>query len=189
VPERHDRPQQDFAAVMTAARSAEGWALERLYTMFAPAVAGFFRLQRAPEPDDLTSEVFVGVLRSLPTFRGDETHFRSWVFTIAFRRLADARRAAGRRPLVLPLDDAPEQADATDVEADVDRLLATRRVRELCADLPPAQRDVLLLRLVARMTVDEIASVIGRSRAAVKALQRRGLAAVTGVVEREGVRL
>jgi RNA polymerase sigma-70 factor (ECF subfamily) len=90
---------------------------------------------------------------------------------------------------VLPLDDAPEQADATDVEADVDRLLATRRVRELCADLPPAQRDVLLLRLVARMTVDEIASVIGRSRAAVKALQRRGLAAVTGVVEREGVPL
>ena len=189
MPERHDRPQQDFAAVMTAARSAEGWALERLYTMFAPAVAGFFRLQRAPEPDDLTSEVFVGVLRSLPTFRGDETHFRSWVFTIAFRRLADARRAAGRRPLVLPLDDAPEQADATDVEADVDRLLATRRVRDLCADLPPSQRDVLLLRLVARMTVDEIASVIGRSRAAVKALQRRGLAAVTSVVEREGVPL
>ena len=60
-----------------------------------PAVAGFFRLQRAAEPDDLTSEVFLGVLRNLHRFRGDEAQFRSWVFTIAYRRLADERRSAG----------------------------------------------------------------------------------------------
>jgi RNA polymerase sigma-70 factor, ECF subfamily len=62
-------------------------------------------------------------------------------------------------------------------------------VRALCAPLPPAQRDVLLLRLVGRMTIDEIAVVVGRSRGAVKALQRRGLAAIVGHVERVGVAL
>jgi hypothetical protein len=39
------------------------------------------------------------------------------------------------------------------------------------------------------MTIDEIAEAIGRSRGATKALQRRGLAAVTNHVEREGVPL
>ena len=91
--------ESDFETVLAAARAHEAWALERLYTTLAPAVAGFLRLQSAAEPDDLTSEVFVGVLRNLSTFRGDEGHFRSWVFTIAYRRLTDERRASagGRR--------------------------------------------------------------------------------------------
>jgi RNA polymerase sigma-70 factor (ECF subfamily) len=185
---RPDSSDHVFEAVLAAAREGHGWAVERLYAALAPAVAGFFRLQRTPEPDDLTSEVFVGVLRNLRSFRGDEAGFRSWVFTIAYRRLADARRAAGRRPTVEPLDDGAALAGDADVEADVDRLLATRRVRDLCAALPPAQRDVLLLRLVGRMTVDEVADAIGRSRAAVKGLQRRGLAALTLAMDEEGVR-
>jgi RNA polymerase sigma-70 factor (ECF subfamily) len=167
-----------FPTVLAAARSGRSWALERLYTQFAPAVVGFFRLQRAPDPDDLTSEVFLGVLRNLSGFQGDEAQFRSWLFTIAYRRLADSRRAARRRPAIEPIADH-EPADPVDVEADVDRLLATVRVRKLCDSLPPAQRDVLLLRLVGRMTIDEVAELIGRSRSSVKALQRRGLAAVT----------
>jgi RNA polymerase sigma-70 factor (ECF subfamily) len=175
--------------VAEAARTGQSWALEHLYATLAPAVAGFFRLQRAADPDDLTSEVFVGVLRNLRTFQGDEAHFRSWVFTIAYRRLADARRAARRRPLMQSLEDRPEPVDPADVEADVARLDATRRVQALCATLSPGQRDVLLLRLVGRMTIEEIAAVVGRSPGAVKALQRRGLAAVTGLIEREGVHL
>jgi RNA polymerase sigma factor (sigma-70 family) len=189
VAPRRDRSEHEpFEVVLAAARAGHGWAVARLYAALAPAVAGLFRLQRAAEPDDLTSEVFLGVVRNLRSFRGDEAGFRSWVFTIAYRRLADARRAAGRRPPVEPLDDRPEPvADEVDVEADVGRLMATGRVRELCATLPPAQRDVLLLRFVGRLTVDEIAEAIGRSRGAVKALQRRGLVAVAPVVDREGV--
>jgi len=71
----------------------------------------------------------------------------------------------------------------------VERLLATHRVRDLCTTLPPVQRDVVLLRLVGRLTIDEIASLLGRSRGAVKALQRRGLAKLSRRLEREGVPL
>jgi RNA polymerase sigma factor (sigma-70 family) len=190
VLQRRDSSDQDFEIVAAAARAGDAWALERLYASLAPAVTGFFRLQRVAEPEDLTSEVFIGVLRNLHAFRGDEAHFRSWVFTIAYRRLADHRRAAGRRPVVWPLGDSPDLADlAVDVEADVDRLLGTRRVRALCDRLPAGQRDVLLLRLVGKMTIDEIAQAIGRSPGAVKALQRRGLTTLTGVVARQDVPL
>jgi RNA polymerase sigma factor (sigma-70 family) len=181
--------EESFDDLLRAARAQEAWALEHLYATLAPVVAGFLRLQRAAEPDDLTSEVFVGVLRNLGTFRGDEAHFRSWVFTIAYRRLADERRAAGRRPAVQSLDDTPEPVDPADVESDVERLLATRRVRALCDVLPQTQRDVMLLRLVGRLTVDEIGQLIGRSRGAVKALQRRGLATMARLAQQEGVPL
>ena len=69
----------------------------------------------------------------------------------------------GRRPQVQSLDDTPDPVDPSDVEY-VERLLATHRVRDLCTTLPPVQRDVVLLRLVGRLTIDEIASLLGRSR-------------------------
>src|SRR5262245_21736723 len=81
----------DFAAVIEAARRRAPWALEHIYATLGPAVAGMLRAHGAAEPDDLTSEVFVGVLRNLDAFQGDEASFRSWVFTIAYRRLADER--------------------------------------------------------------------------------------------------
>ncbi len=67
--------------------------------------------------------------------------------------------------------------------------MATERVVEFCGRLVPDQRDVLLLRLVAGMTVDEVAEVLGRSRGAVKALQRRGLGALHKIISGEGVPL
>jgi RNA polymerase sigma-70 factor (ECF subfamily) len=45
----------------------------------------------------------------------------------------------------------------------------------MCGGLPADQRAVLLLRVLADLTVEQVAQVLGRSVASVKALQRRGL--------------
>ncbi len=176
----------DFPAVIEAARRREPWALERVYTTLSPAVAGLLRVQGAAEPDDLTSEVFVGVLRNLDAFDGDEASFRSWVFTIAYRRLTDERRRRLRRPPPEPLDDGREIASPVDVEADVGRALAADRVRRLCDRLAANQREVLVLRLFGRLTVREVAQVLETSPAAVKGLQRRGYAALARMLDQEG---
>src|SRR5437870_3969913 len=63
-----------------------------------------------------------------------------------------------------------------DVEADVLRELSVERVVKLCDRLVSAQRDVLLLRLVADLTVEQVAGALGKTVGAVKQLQRRGLA-------------
>ena len=179
-----------FEPVLVAARTGEGWAAERLWRCLAPAVAGYLRAQGASEPEDLTSEVFLGVFRTIGTFAGDEPGFRSWVFTIAHRRLVDDRRRAGRRPL--PSELSPDHADryaGRSAEREALRRLGTERVRELCDQLVPDQRDVLLLRLVAGLTVEEVASALGRSEGAVKALQRRALASLRRNLDRQGVPL
>jgi RNA polymerase sigma factor (sigma-70 family) len=187
--ERRDSFDGEFDAVLAAARTGAPWALGRIYEALSPPVAGLFRAQGVDDPDDLTSEVFVGVLRKLAWFDGDVAGFRSWVFTIAYRRLADERRRSARRPAPLPLAARPEPAAPDDVHAEVERSLATQRVRALCDRLAPAQRDVLLLRVLGGLTVDQVAGVIGKSRGAVKALQRRGYAAVALLLEQDGVPL
>jgi len=173
---------------LDAARAGAPWAFARLYRDLSPAVAGYLRIQRAAEPEDLTSEVFLGVFSGLDSFEGSEPQFRSWVFTIAHRRLLDERRRAGRRPAQTWLDHdlAPTGGD---VEREAMAALEERWVIDLCARLSADQRTVLLLRIVADLTAEEVARVMGKSVGAVKALQRRGLASLRRTLAREGVPL
>jgi RNA polymerase sigma factor (sigma-70 family) len=191
---QRDRFDGQFDAVLAAARDGAPWAFERMFTALAPAVTGYLRVQGSAEPEDLTSEVFVAILRNLRNFQGDEAGFRSWVFTIAHRRLLDERRRRARRPMPESLTAttaaaARESPAADDVEGAIDRSLGAERVRALCDRLVPDQRDVLLLRLLGDLSIEQIAGTLGKSNGAVKALQRRGLAAVGRLLEREGVPL
>jgi RNA polymerase sigma-70 factor (ECF subfamily) len=186
---RKDRFAGRFDTILAAAQQGDRRALGELFTTLSPVVAGYLRLQGSYEPDDLTSEVFVGVLRNIGSFTGDEANFRAWLFTIAHRRLLDERRRLTRRPPPEPLDRLPEEPAPDDVEADVAATIGDARVRDLCQSLVPDQRDVLLMRLVGGLTVDEVARTLDKTPGAVKALQRRGYAAIARRLEREGVPL
>jgi RNA polymerase sigma factor (sigma-70 family) len=179
-----------FDRVLAAARAGAPWALERLYRELAPTVAGYLRLQGGAQPEDLTSDVFLKAFGAIGTFSGGEEQFRSWVFTIAHHRLVDERRRLARRPQLADGDPAELATTAVDdVENEVMRRLSEQRVRRLCDQLVPDQRDVLLLRMVADMTLEQTAEALGKSTGAVKALQHRSVAALRRLLEREGVSL
>lgn len=157
------------------------WAWSRLYADLAGPVLGYLRVRGAVEPEDLLGEVFLQVARNLNGFRGDYPAFRSWVFTVAHHRVVDERRYRTRRP-VEP-GDIPESAlGSGNAEAEAIELLATGEVIGLLSTLTPEQRDVLVLRIVGDLSVEEVAQVVGRRPGAVKALQRRGLEKLRKVV-------
>jgi RNA polymerase sigma factor (sigma-70 family) len=120
--------------------------------------------------------VLLQVVRNLDRFEGDEAHFRSWVFTIAHHRLIDVRRSRGRRPEELtPTEDLEPQMPVVTSEADALAALGTEEVVALLDRLTDEQREVLLLRLIGGLQLAEIVEVTGRSRQAVKSLQKRGI--------------
>ncbi len=173
-----------FDDVLAAAQAGAAWAFETLYRDLAPTVTGYLRLHGAAEPDDLASETFLGVFTGLAGFRGDEEALRSWVFTIAHRRLIDDWRRRSRRPQLA--DDAADLTVLAGGDAEDDALVrvGTDDVHRLCAVLPDDQRSVLLMRVLADLTVEQIASVMGRSVGSVKALQRRGLRSLREHIEK-----
>jgi RNA polymerase sigma factor (sigma-70 family) len=167
-----------FDQVLAAAQAGAPWAFEQLYRDLAPSVTAYLRLHGAQEPDDLASETFIGVFTGLSGFSGDEDGLRGWVFTIAHRRLLDDWRRRSRRP---QLADEPGDLSAHvggNVEDDVLVRVGAEDVERLCDTLPTDQRSVLLLRILADLTVEQVAQVMDRSVGSVKALQRRGLRAL-----------
>ncbi len=139
-----------------------------LYRQHAPAVLGYLRGQGVPEPEDVLSEVFLQVARSLPRFPGTEAEVRAWVFTIARNRVIDGHRRRRVRPALSgtrpPDRPAPEPVDA------IDPMLVAALGR-----LTPDQREVVGLRFVADLSLEEVASITGRSPGAVKSMQHRAL--------------
>lgn len=141
---------------------------EDAYRTLAPAVLGYLRAQRAPDPEDILGEVFVQVARDLGGFRGDGDALRRWVFAIAHNRLLDARRRASRRPVVadreVPERAAPPSPDSFDPE-----------LADALSGLTPDQREVVVLRFVADLSLADVARITKRRVGAVKALQHRAM--------------
>ncbi|MDP9421039.1 MAG: sigma-70 family RNA polymerase sigma factor [Actinomycetota bacterium] len=182
-----------FDQVLTAAQANAGWAFTRLYEALAPAVAGYLRSQGASDADDLASEVFLGVFNGLSSFSGTEVQFRSWVFTIAHRRLVDQRRSHSRRPRLDSLESFEERGggggEPAGTEDEALARIGTERVQRLLHELSPDQREVLALRVIADLTVEQVGEAVGKRPGAVKALQRRGLQALRKKLSEEGVPL
>jgi RNA polymerase sigma-70 factor (ECF subfamily) len=185
---RRGRIGTAFESVLAAAQADAPWAYAGLWRAYAPSVVSYLSLQGASDPDDLVSEVFLGAFRGLRSFAGDEDRFRGWLFTIAHRRLTDDRRRVSVRPRTAAAVDVPDRPGG-DVEDDALRRMSEDRVRDLCGALHSGQRDVLLLRILADLTVEQVAEALGTTAGAVKALQRRGLAALRKILQPEGVPL
>jgi RNA polymerase sigma-70 factor (ECF subfamily) len=170
-----DRFAGTFPSVLAAARAGDSASLTRIFTALAPVVEGYLRLQGAAEPEDLTSEVFLAVFDGLDRFRGDAAAFRTFVFTIAYRRLVDELRRRAKRGHHVEWDDELDQRRSPSAEQAAIRQLADASTRALLEGLPPDQRDVMVLRIIGDLTVDQVADVLGKRQGAVKALQRRAL--------------
>jgi RNA polymerase sigma factor (sigma-70 family) len=163
---------------LAAARRGAEWAWAALYRRLAPSVAGYLRSHGAPEPEDLTGEVFLQVVRAIKRFHGDGAGFRSWVFSIAHNKLIDDRRGRGRRPSQPVWGHEEESFTPGNAEEEALNNLATGRVKKLIEGLTPDQREVLMLRILGGLTLPEVARAVGKNLASVKALQRRGLASL-----------
>ena len=171
--------RSDFAEILNAAKAGSERAWIDLYRGLAGPVTGYLISRGAVDPDDLAAEVFLQVARGIDRFEGDEPSFHSWVFVIAHRRLIDARRAASRRPVTTQSTDLhSNDSIGGDVEEEAIEQLAVARIREIFESLTDDQRDVLSLRLIADLTLEETAKVVCKQVGAVKALQRRALGAI-----------
>ena len=171
--------QSEFHSTITAARAGAEWAWRALYAELAPGVLRYLRGRGAPEPEDLTGDVFVQVVAKIDQFEGEADDFRAWVFTIARHRLIDGVRHRARRPVDPVADDLLEAAGGSvDPEDHAINRLAAGEVRAAIDRLSPDQQDVVLLRLVAGLSINEVAAALGKKPGAIKALQMRAIAAL-----------
>lgn len=176
---------QQLQDVLPAAQTGQAWALRALHEQLAPRVHAYLASRGASEPEDLTSEVFLTVFPRLATVTGGAAGLRTFVFSVAHARLVDDLRRRSRREPVVPYEPDRDRRVSAAAEDDALASVGTDRVRRLLAALAPDQRDVLTLRVLGDLTVEQVADALGKTEGAVKQLQRRGLIALRRTLQAE----
>jgi RNA polymerase sigma-70 factor (ECF subfamily) len=160
-----------FDQALAGALARAPWACRWLYDSYAGRVFGYLRAQGAGEPEDLTSEVFLRVFDRLQ-------QFWSWLFTIAYRILVDDARRRQRRPKTVALAPLVDSVPAGDVEREALANVGSEWADSMLQSLPPDQRAVLALRVIADLPLEQVAQILDKRVGAVKALQHRALASL-----------
>ena len=167
---------ENLDAIVRAARQREEVAVAALYRAFNPPLMRFLRQQAPWAADDLAAETWLSVARGLEAFEGDAADFRRWLYTIARRRVVDHFRVESRKVPSTPLGDHDDRANGGDAStvalADI---AAQDAIAALLRDLPASQAEVVLLRVVADLSTEDVASITGRSVGSVRVLQHRAL--------------
>lgn len=166
-----------FPQIICAAQEGAEWAISLLYRDLHPAVLGYLRSQEPAEAEDLASETWIDVARGLRSFEGGESSFRAWIFTIARRRLIDSRRRISRRRTdCLPNEQLADLAATDDTENEaLERAWAELAIARAFRTLTSDQAEVLRLRVIGGLNVDQVAEIIGKGPGAIRVIQHRAL--------------
>jgi RNA polymerase sigma-70 factor (ECF subfamily) len=185
---------EDFAEVLAAAQGGSDDHFAVLWRDANPALLRYLRVLAPENAEDIAAETWIHVVRGLPRFIGGESAWRAWLFTTARRRLIDQARMHKRHPAE-PLDEispaeVPSAADAAQLALDN---IATESAIALVSRLPSLQAEVIMLRVVAGLDTETVASLLGKSPGNVRVIAHRGLKKLesllgpAGVASRAGV--
>jgi len=150
-------------------------AFAELVARYAPRLRYYLRRLLDGEPDDVMQEVWLDVFRGLPRL-ADAGAFPAWLYRVARDRALRSLR--GRRPVALPDGDWPDEPDEGLAAEDA------AAVHAAMAELPPEQREVLVLRFVEEMPYDDIARVIDAPLGTVRSRLHYAKLALRRVLER-----
>lgn len=170
--------------LLDAARRGESAAFQTLFERISRPLRAFAAARGASDPDGLVNDALAEAFRGLPTFVGGEDAFRGFVFHVARRRLIDEYRRSNRRIRTMPITEPMHAVAASDPAGEV---AARDRAVRLVGMLTEDQRDVVLLRVVADLSIEETAAALGKPVTAIKALQRRALATLRRKISDQAV--
>jgi RNA polymerase sigma-70 factor (ECF subfamily) len=163
--------------------------LAHLYDTLSP---GLFRyayrlLGDSGSAEDVVSETFHRLLVALQSGGGPRDHVQAYLYRIAHNLAIDQYR---RREMLTER----ENEDTADMDPHRDPALAAEKslgqeeAREAIWMLTPEQRQVILLKFFEDFDNAEVAEILGKPVAAVKALQHRALRSLGRVLARSGTK-
>ena len=156
-----------------------GLSFETIYRRFAPTVVGYLRANGVDDPEAVMQEVFISLLPKIGKLSGGEDGVRTLLFSIAHARVVDHHRHRGR---VAPTVEYAPELDRRTASSAEDAAMAQTGVDSALAVLSMLSRDhreVLILRVVADLPLEQVAKVMGKSVGSIKQLQRRALLALS----------
>lgn len=160
---------------LRAHRDRGGELFSLVYRSYASQVLGYLTVRGVEDPEATMQDVFLAVLPRMDTISGGVSGLRTFIFSVAHARMVDDHRRQSRTPVKQPFEPELDRRESSSAETAAMLRVAPGEVLELLEVLGEDQKEVLTLRIIADLTVEQVAGIMGKSAGAVKQLQRRAL--------------
>jgi RNA polymerase sigma-70 factor (ECF subfamily) len=175
----------DLNRLADTAAEGDHPSTEMLLRLVQPLVVRYCRTQLGREEDsfasadDVAQDVCLAVFTTLHLYRNQDLPFLAFVYAIAVYKVTAARRAAARDRTgpAATLPDEPDSQLDPEHQGVMRDVLATW-VALMRRMLTAKQWEILMLRLVVRLSVEETADAIGSSPRAVQVTLHKALATI-----------
>lgn len=171
--------EDEMEAALVAARGGDEGGFATLWRDLHPRLLRYLRVRGDEGSEDLAAETWMHVVRGLPAFEGGVPEFRAWIFTIARHRAIDQGRTRSRGLSVVsvadPADVTARVPTAQSAEQEAVDNEGTASALRLVATLPPAQAEMVMLRVVAGLDVADVAQLLDKRPGAVRVGVHRAL--------------
>ncbi|MDX1436210.1 MAG: sigma-70 family RNA polymerase sigma factor [Anaerolineales bacterium] len=176
-------PDRISETLIARARAGNAAAVGELYELCQDDLFRYlyYRVGDQASAEDLTSEVFLRIIKGLPGYRQGEVPFKAWIFRIAHNLTVDHYRKESVRDHI-QMDEKLE-SDQAGPDKLVEHILDSQQLAESLEALTADQREVIIMRFVLDMSIRETSHSVEKSETAVKAAQRRGLQALKRILE------
>jgi len=166
-------------------------AFARLFHHFAPQLKAFGLSTVLPDrsgqfADELVQEVMITVWNKAASYDPAKASAATWIFTIARNKRIDLLRKLNRHKGMVDIDDVwlLEDESSGPVQTLQQRVMADH-VRKSLVDLPPAQREVLLMAFMEGKSHSEIAAELALPLGTVKSRIRLAMQRLQLVLDRQ----
>lgn len=170
-------PAEVDAELMRRAQADEPEAFAHLYDRHATRANRVARsvCRNNGRAEDIVQEGFLTIWRNRASFRQERGSFQAWSMGIIRNRAIDSIRTSARRPqLVLLTAQVPDAVSASPSDEVIARSEGDA-LRELMAQLPAAQAEVISLAFFGELTHTEIATLLDLPKGTVKGRMRLGM--------------
>jgi len=169
---------QDEESLVRRAQQRDEEAFTQLYEANFDKIYRYvaLRIGNKMEAEDMTQQVFLKALQSLPSFKWRGISFSAWLFRIAHNQVVDYLRKKTKQATAL-LDESLVDTDGNP-QLVAERRLDIEQLASATKRLTEAQREVISLRFAGELPVAQVAKIMGKSEGAVKALQHSAIVAL-----------
>jgi RNA polymerase sigma-70 factor (ECF subfamily) len=181
----------DFATedrLLSQASRGDQTAVTEIYERYFPAMYQFIRLQ-VDDPglaEDITSEVFFKFVDTVGGRSGPSQSLRGWLFRVARNEIYQHYGKIRQFP-TSTLDDWLSTPSEGDLEVQFIHSVDLERARQALRMLAPDQREVLILRFVEELDLQETAAIMGKNVGAIKSLQFRAISTLRQILGESNV--
>lgn len=171
-------PEMLTAASVARAQKGDSKAMGELFDQYRLSVFRYlyYRTGDTQAAEDLTSEVFLRMMRALPNYQPQSAPFEAWLYQIA-RNLAIDHHRKSASSSHLPLEENLVR-HSHPFGDEYDRRLTSATLAQALEQLGDLQRDIVVLRFINNMPIAQVARALHKTEDSVKAHQRRALSAL-----------